>query len=216
MAGLNSSISIFNIFYDGTSVGVSFNSYLIIFGFAVIVAYIIYLKKKNNINFELVKFDFDGKIIKATYNVERNYENLELAHKIYIELITRKAAIPINPEEDVIVEVYDSWYVLFKTTREEIKNISGKSILDKRYESLIEMSTDILNKGLRPHLTTYQAKYRKWYSEELDHSENMGKSPQKIQQEYSEYDDLIESMKQVNELLIQYAKNLKQFINDKK
>ncbi len=54
-----------------------------------------------------------------TYEIERNSLNLEVAHTIYIELITRKAALPYDEEHDIIVEIYDSWCQLFKTTREK-------------------------------------------------------------------------------------------------
>lgn len=179
---------------------------------AILAISFVFLKRKRNTVFEMVELQFDAKIFKGKYKIERNYENLEIAHRIYTELITRKAAIPIEPEKDVIKEVYDSWYVLFKTTREEIKSLSGKSLIDDYSDDLVKMATNILNKGLRPHLTTYQAKFRKWDAEESDNDANKGKSPQEIQQSYPEFEELIESMKQVNELLIQYANELKKFI----
>ena len=42
-----------------------------------------------------------------------NTQDLNIAHQIWTELVTRKAAIPIDPEHDVIHEVYDSLYHLF-------------------------------------------------------------------------------------------------------
>ena len=117
------------------------------------------------------------------YNVERNYENLEIAHRIYIELITRKAAMPIDTENDVIKEIYDSWYSLFLITRTEIKNLSGGTLQNyKNAEELIIMATDILNKGLRPHLTQYQAKFRKWYTEELENPTTRAKVHKKYRE----------------------------------
>lgn len=149
---------------------------------------------------------------KAKFSIERNYQNLEIAHRILIELITRKAAIPIEEGKDVIAEVYDSWYALFCTTRDEIKKIGGVSLKDPTSESLIEMATDVLNKGLRPHLTEYQARFRRWYDEALTEEANGPLSPQEIQLKFPGYDDLISSMRGVNHLLIEYAGALKKFI----
>ena len=148
----------------------------------------------------------------------RNYANIEIAHKLYIELITRKAAIKIDEENDVIVEIYNSWHELFKITREELKSFSG-DLLESNPQSkeLIRLATDILNKALRPHLTKYQAKFRKWYSEQLEEEKNKKekdkRTPQEIQKEYYEYDELISSMKKVNDILIEYKNKLEEILN---
>ena len=55
---------------------------------------------------------------KAKFKVERNNDNLYIANRIYIELTTRKAAIPIDENNDVIEEVYNSWYKLFGIIRD--------------------------------------------------------------------------------------------------
>jgi len=60
-----------------------------------------------------------------------------------------------------------------------------------------------------PHLTEYQAAFRKWYDESLKKQENENLSPQKIQRKYENYDNLVCSMKDVNQLLIEYAEKLK-------
>jgi hypothetical protein len=150
------------------------------------------------------------------YEITRNYQNIEIAHKIYIELVTRKAAIKIDQEKDVIVEVYNSWYTLFQVTRDELKKIPGKMLLENNTsESLIALLSDILNKGLRPHLTEYQAKFRKWYNSELEKDENKTLSPQQIQSKCDYYKELIISMSEVNRLLIDYSKQLEIIIRGK-
>jgi len=148
-----------------------------------------------------------------TYNIERNYQNLEIAHRIYVELITRKASIPFDEEHDVIVEIYDSWYTLFGIIRDEIKEISGETLYHEgESDELVRMASDILNKGLRPHLTKYQARFRKWYREEWKKSD--GKSPQEIQQMYPDYERLVSDLKNVNTYLIEYKDQLKTFIGN--
>lgn len=148
---------------------------------------------------------------KVKFKVQRNDANLFIANRIYIELITRKAAIPIDEENDVIEEVYNSWYKLFGIIRDEIKTVPGSYL--KSHDptiALIGLTTKILNDGLRPHLTEHQARFRKWY--ELEKKNNEKTSPQELQKRYPEYDDLIESMKQVNQTLIQYSNELNKLI----
>lgn len=147
------------------------------------------------------------------YVIERNEENLQIAHRIYIELITRKAAIEIDPENDVIEEIYNSWYDLFSVIRDEIKNIPGKSLQkNMATEKLIEFTVKILNEGLRPHLTKYQAEFRRWYISEKNDSKNENLSPQQIQQKYYKYEEIIEDMKNVNKILFEYGEQLKKLI----
>ena len=159
-------------------------------------------------------FEYQNKIV-------RSWENLYIANRIYIELVTRKAAIPIDEENDVIKEVYDSWFTLFTAIRNEIKNLPGEFIKNHRpSNALIDLTTEILNHGLRPHLTEHQARFRKWYAEQLEDNDNKGKNPQDIQKAYPVYSKLIDSMKEVNETLRLYSIELKKLIdghdNDKK
>ena len=162
---------------------------------------------ETNIKIKTSFLEYSNKIV-------RSWENLYIANRIYIELITRKAAIPIDEDNDVVKEIYDSWFTLFIAIRNEIKNLPGDFIKNHRSSNtLIDLTTEILNKGLRPHLTKYQARFRKWYAEQLEDENNVGKSPQEIQREYPEYSNLIESMKEVNETLRLYSIELKRIID---
>ena len=187
------------------------------------IGYLIFkfYKNKNNLvskNIEPVEITLNTGAGSIKYKIIRNYANLEIAHKLYIELITRKAAIRIDEKNDVIVEIYNSWYDLFKITRKELKNFSG-DLLESNPQSkeLIRLATDILNKGLRPHLTKYQARFRKWYFEQLEKDKSKKESdkrtPQEIQKDYYKYDELIISMKKVNEILIEYKNKLEEILN---
>jgi len=218
---MNGTTQLLNIefYYNTPSIVVESNLYLIA-AFLIVIALLVYgikrfflSKNRYKVDFELVELTLGIGDSRIKYKIRRNYENLEIAHRIFIELITRKAAIPIDEINDVVKEIYDSWYSLFQITRYEIKKLSGKSLQkNDQSEELIKMATDILNKGLRPHLTQYQAEFRKWFEEELDKSENTGKSPQEIQRNFHKYAELIESMKQVNTLLIEYKEQLNKFI----
>lgn len=169
-----------------------------------------YLKTRYNI------YDMEVEISgapKATFKVQRNTENLYIANRIYIELTTRKAAIPIDENNDVIEEIYNSWYKLFGIIRDEIKTVPGHYL--KSHDptiALMGLTNKILNEGLRPHLTEYQARFRRWYKSEKDKPENVNLSPQDIQKKYSDYSNLIASMKQVNKVLTDYANELHKLI----
>lgn len=153
---------------------------------------------------------------KLSFKVERNYENLYIANRIYIELTTRKAAIPIDENIDSIEEIYDSWYHLFGIIRDEIKTVPGKYLKDHDPTSaLIGLSRKILNDGLRPHLTEHQAKFRKWLENSKKESANENLSPQEIQMKYPDFTNLVSSMKAVNLILANYATELDKLIKGK-
>lgn len=215
-------IKIIDVFFDKENFVFSLDLnvwlLLIIIGLTFFIRYLIKkYKQKSSIqeDVELVKIKYKIGGADFEYQITRNYQNIEIAHKIYIELITRKAAIEIEDGKDVIVEIYNSWYSLFKITRDELKSFNGKLLKDNNTsKELVLLLTDVLNKGLRPHLTEYQARFRKWYSEQLD--KNSEESPQKIQTNFEEYEELMSSMKNVNRTLIEYSEQLKKIIEGKK
>ena len=183
-----------------------------IFGCLALLVIIIFIFRWKNQKFELsaLKLKIYGQAF--SFNIVRNFQNLEIAHKIYIELITRKAAILIDEDKDIIIEIYNSWYELFSATRNEIKNINGELLKSPKSEELINMATQVLNKGLRPHLTQYQGRFRHWYKKQIANEKNFDLCPQDIQRKFPEFDELIESMKEVNKLLISYSEQLRIFI----
>jgi len=217
MAIITLPIQFFSVTASESVLDIEINLFLIAAILSIVVIIILIqfaLKKYSKAKFELVDMTFNFRGPSISYKVERNYENLEIAHKILVELTTRKAAIPIDENFDVITEVYDSWYSLFQITRDEIKKISGKALQnDQHSENLIKMATNILNKGLRPHLTKYQSSFRRWYNEELNDPNNRGRSPQEIQKNYPKFDELVIDMKEVNELMIQYKQELDSFVS---
>ncbi|WP_123040156.1 hypothetical protein [Cohnella candidum] len=142
-------------------------------------------------------------------------KELDIAWKLYVQLSTRKASIPLD-DNDIISEVYDSWYQLFTTTREYLIEMPAKDIEEnENAQKIIALALDVINKGLRPHLTEWQGKYRKWYNEAIQKEEFKGKSPQEIQKKYPHYNELIDDMKIVNTELLKYATQLKRFSHEK-
>ncbi len=137
-----------------------------------------------------------------------NRTDSQIAHQIWTELVTRKAAIRIDPDRDVISEVYDSWYTLFRRIRELIANIDADLVRrEESTQKLVDIATRTLNDGLRPHLTRWQAEFRNWLKH---HDEDLrNATPQEVQRTFPHYRDLVSDMQRVNEDLIRYASELK-------
>lgn len=157
-------------------------------------------------SFSITKLDISlGNIGKI--ELKPSIEDKQIAHRIWTQLITRKAAIRINPQQDVIVEIYNSWYALFSHVRELISNIPADQLNKKSTQSIIRIATLTLNDGLRPHLTEWQAKFRNWYDCNSDELKKM--SPQELQSQYPYYTNLINDMSNINQQMISYANELK-------
>lgn len=141
-------------------------------------------------------------------------EDIQIAHRIWTELVTRKAALPIEPNDDVIVEVYNSWYTLFGKVRELIAALPADLVRSEpSTQELVRIATDTLNKGLRPHLTKWQARFRNWYAQEADALKT--KTPQEVQRDFTQYDELMADMQRVNQQMIQYAAELRKLVRAK-
>lgn len=154
---------------------------------------------KKSITIDEINLGIGDSSVKLTYNKK----DQEIAYKLWVELSTRKIGLLFDKEHDVITEVYNSWYEFFKIARELLKDIPASRL--PYSNDLIELTEKVLNKGLRPHLTTWQAKYRKWYEKELD--SNTEDSPQELQRKYPHYDELVDDLIKTNKRMIEY-KNL--------
>lgn len=132
--------------------------------------------------------------------------NLEtqIAHKAWVELATRKVAVPFDEQNDLIVEIYDSWYELFREMRSLTKEIPAHRVrTNENTSKLVSLLVDSLNKGLRPHLTQWQGRFRRWYSHAV--KVDPSRPPQEIQRQYPEYNKLASDLKRVNNELREYT-----------
>lgn len=139
-----------------------------------------------------------------------NREDQQIAYAIWVELSTRKIGIPIDLKHDVIFEVYDSWHNFFSITRELIKDIPVSKVKNNSTLKIINLSIDVLNKGLRPHLTSWQARFRYWYEKELKKEGDL--DPQAIQTNYPRFTELETDLLAVNERLIKYRKKMRELV----
>lgn len=178
----------------------------------LLILIIIYKSKSIKNYFKTSNIEIEGAAIgikDSTIKLKINQKDKEIAYKLWIELSTRKIGIPIDIENDVIIELYDSWYEFFKLSRETLKEFPI-SKLNEKDNDIIRINIDVLNKSLRPHLTKWQAKYRHWYYNKLEElkKEDILITPQEIQKKYPEYDDLIKDLQKTNKKLINYKQDL--------
>jgi len=142
--------------------------------------------------------------------LKRDHTDLQIAYKLWVELNTRKIGVPIDQENDVIIEVYNSWYEFFTVARELIKDIPVTKLNREHTRNIVELSLRVLNIGIRPHLTRWQAKYRRWYDQAK--VDNLEMTPQEFQRTYAHYGELIEDMISVNKNLIKYKEKLRELV----
>ena len=162
---------------------------------------------RNFSSFEVVQAEVKlGEIGNIT--IKPSYEDIQVAYCAWVELSTRKAALPFDEENDVIVEVYDSWYELFAQMRQLAKLIPAHRLrADKNSREIVRLLVDALNGGLRPHLGRWQAEFRHWYEAQLP--KEKGASPQQLQRQFPKYNELVEDLKRVNKQILEYTQALK-------
>jgi hypothetical protein len=143
-----------------------------------------------------------------------NMTDRQVAYSIWVELSTRKIGLPIDFEHDVVAEIYDSWHTFFSVTRELIKSVPVGKVRQDSTQKVIKLSIEILNEGLRPHLTKWQARFRRWYDNEL--SKASGETvidPQEIQQKFPKWKELKADMERVNRHLIVYRSRMHSLVH---
>lgn len=138
--------------------------------------------------------------------IKPNHDDLQIAYRLWVELRTRKLGLPFEEDHDVVSEVYNSWYEFFKITRELIKAIPIEKVRGRRStQQLVGISIDVLNKGIRPHLTKWQARYRHWMEAELRKTGGGDGPPQELQKKFPKYQEMITDLKKTNAQLVAYA-----------
>lgn len=141
-----------------------------------------------------------------------NVTDQQIAYKIWVELSTRKIGIPIDTSNDVISEIYDSWFNFFSVTRELIKDVPVQKFRRKDTEQIVRLSIEVLNHGIRPHLTLWQARFRRWYENQLKLDTNIDIHPQDIQKNFPQFSELESDLLEVNQRLINYRQKMYEII----
>lgn len=177
---------------------------IIIIAFAIYwgIRYLINFMGRKSITIDEIELGVGSSKIK----IKCNRKDQEIAYKLWVELHTRKIGLKYDEEYDVIVEVYNSWYQFFGIARELLKEVPPNRLPYCR--ELIILTGKVLNIGLRPHLTKWQAKFRKWYTNALDDSKDV--SPQELQRQYPYYEQLVEELIETNKRMIKYTELMRE------
>lgn len=153
---------------------------------------------------------------KSKLRFKPNATDRQVAYAIWVELSTRKIGLPIDFDNDVIAEIYDSWYNFFSVTRELVKSVPATRVRRDSTQAIIKLSIEVLNEGLRPHLTHWQARFRHWYERELKKYDEADSEevldPQQIQAKFPQYDVLKADMQRVNQALERYRAKMHELV----
>lgn len=140
--------------------------------------------------------------------LKANNEIKQIAYILWVELNTRKLAISFNENEDVIADLYASWYKFFGISRDILKTVPVSN-LDKDTENLINIFLGVLNDVLRVHLSRWYSKYNTWYNS-FSNDDNL--TEQEIQKLYPQYETLISELIDTNRKLKNYSDILYEII----
>ncbi|WP_085802658.1 hypothetical protein [Roseovarius aestuarii] len=114
--------------------------------------------------------------------------------------------MPIDPDNDIIEDIYSSWYHFFGITRDLIKSVPISKVRGSDTLKIVELSLLVLNDSLRPHLTKWQGRYRHWVDNEK--KENTNLSPQELQKLYPNYKEMLEDLLEVNKSIQAYRQTM--------
>ncbi len=94
-----------------------------------------------------------------------------------------------------------------------IKNIPVTKVRSSETtKELVLISVHILNMELRPHLTRWQARYRRWWNSVVNDPVHKDVPPQQLQRTYPQHAELIAEIKAVNDKLVIYVNHLKKWL----
>lgn len=139
----------------------------------------------------------------VTYAIS-NQERIA-AWQLYVQLKTRKAALPFDSRYDLIIEILDSLYDLVDITRDLISHLPPP---EANGAALSDLMLRVLNDGLRPFLTRWQANFRRWWDFAAQETSALNDSPQAVQRRYPDFDGLTEDLVDMNRQLDEYAQDL--------
>lgn len=135
-----------------------------------------------------------------------------VAFRVWWEITTRKIALELEFERDVLIEVYDSWFAAFELIRQHamplpVAKQSPESETAKRVMWLCE---SLLNSHMRPHLTRWQAKFRAWHAEQQTATGKPSSTPQELQRRFPEYEQMLEDLTEARRGIVLIQAELKE------
>jgi len=174
------------------------------FGAGIVFLVIVIVLRRRHFHVSTATLSLPFNLGNITYQATE--QDRVFAWKLYVHLKTRKAALPFDNENDVIVEVYDSLYELFQITRDLLCSVPIENVQGKK--NITDLILRVQNDGLRPYLTKWQAPFRRWWVKAVESPDNQDKSPQEIQREYKDYEALVSDLGQMNTEMSKFAEEL--------
>lgn len=173
----------------------------------LVIALVVWRLLRSRNRFLVDKVQFNAPFGLGNVTIRPTIDVRQLAHEAWTELVTRKAALPFDPKHDTIVDIYSSWYAMFGEVRSLVRNVPASSLSNgSDAEELVRLLVGILNEGVRPHLTCWQARFRRWY--DCQAKDRPRDAPQAIQRDYPEYAQLEADLIQVSAGLADFADDL--------
>jgi len=205
-------IELLRLTIAGTTIDVDMNVIVLVLlvavGFALML---VALRRSRQDRVICVNVDIPlGGIGRVTVKSDRDVACI--AQQAWIEIVTRKAGLPIDEENDVVDEILSSWYELFRELRVLAKSVPAGSLRTRNARDAVDLLVRALNDGLRPALTRWQARFRAWYAEERKHRPK--EEPQLVQRDFPGYAEMIGDIKTVNGQLRQFADALRIIAHD--
>ena len=203
---LSTSLVLFHL-DENISLTIRVDAYLIAAAVLVVFAILFFRLLKGNVFRRVRSFQIEEAELglgNQRITLRPNDADRQIAYKIWVELSTRKIGLEIDLENDLVYEVYNSWYTFFSVTRELLKDVPSSKFSRPETKEIIDLTVRVLNDGVRPHLTKWQARFRRWYEKELERDEDGMMSPQEIQKRFGEFSELSKDLVQVNARLIAF------------
>jgi hypothetical protein len=215
----SSAVSLFTLSWESHdwSLSIHASALLLIGAIVLIAARLIYGWLAGGLSFKIFELD-QAEIGVGTgkFRFKPNMADKQIGYAIWVELSTRKIGLPIDFDHDVISEIYDSWHTYFSVTRELVKGVPVSQVKRDSTQKIIKLSIEVLNEGLRPHLTQWQARFRHWYDRRLKkYDSEEGDEvldPQQIQSQFPQYEEMKSDMERVNQCLIRYRRKMHELV----
>ena len=123
----------------------------------------------------------------------------QIAHCVWVDLSTRKIGLEIDINNDVLAELYQSWFKFLTATRDEIKRLPVSEMDCENTQNILWLLLEIINDGIRPHLTKWSARFRFWYEHQ---NEDSKAEPQELQTQFPQYYEMVADLMRTNDDMI--------------
>lgn len=181
-----------------------------------IVLFVIFLLLLVSLTKNKGKITIDGADIGLNdicFHVCTNRTDRSIAYKIWVEIKTRAIGVNIDLEKDIVRIIHESYYMLFKKTRELIEEIPSNQL--KASKELIFLTINFLNDIMRPYLTKWGVVFNEWYDKEKQDPKSIKESPVDIQKRFLKYNEMVNDLLLINARVVAFTKKLEEIAFNK-